>query len=176
MIKLHDKTFEPYIQEDRIRAEVNRIAAEISRDYRDQKLLLLPLLNGSFVFAADLIREIELNCEISFVKAQSYHGTSSSGKLTELIGLSESLQDRHVLIVEDIIDSGHTLSALIPNILKHNPASLRIASLLLKPAALKVDLKADYVGFEIPNDFIVGYGLDYDGLGRNLRHIYKITN
>jgi hypoxanthine phosphoribosyltransferase len=127
------------------------------------------------MFASDLMKELKLDCELSFVKAVSYVGTESSGKLHTLIGLNENVEGRHVIILEDIVDSGHTLSRIIPSITQHQPASLKIASLLFKPQALKVDLTIDYVGMEIPNEFIVGYGLDYDGLGRNLRDIYQVV-
>ncbi len=158
-----------------IAAAVQKMGREISRDLKGKNPLFLSVLNGSFVFAADLVRACEMDLEITFVKLASYHGTQSSGKISELIGLSESLEGRHVLIVEDIIDSGKTMAELLKTLKAQNPASVQIASLLLKPAMLEVDLDIAYCGFEIPPDFVLGYGLDYDGLGRNLRDLYRLV-
>jgi hypoxanthine phosphoribosyltransferase len=174
LVRLNDKTFRLYKSESEILAAVRNVAHHINEDYIGKRPLLVPILNGSFIFASDLIRELMLDCEISFVKAASYSGISSSGKLATAIGLTESLEGRHVILIEDIVDSGNTLARLLPDFLNNNPASLKIASLLLKPLALKHDIRIDYVGMEIPNEFIVGYGLDYDGLGRNLKDIYQV--
>ncbi len=174
-VRLKDKTFRLYKSETEIISAIRHIANQINDDYIGKRPLLVPVLNGSFMFASDLMKELKLDCELSFVKAVSYVGTESSGKLHTLIGLNENVEGRHVIILEDIVDSGHTLSRIIPSITQHQPASLKVASLLFKPHALKVDLTIDYVGIEIPNEFIVGYGLDYDGLGRNLRDIYQVV-
>ncbi len=148
---------------------------EITRDLKGKRPLFLSVLNGSFVFAADLVRQCDMDLEITFVKLASYQGTSSSGKITELIGLNESLKGRHVLIVEDIIDSGKTMQELLKTLHAQQPASVQIATLLLKPDALEVELDIAYCGFEIPSEFVVGYGLDYDGLGRNLADLYVLV-
>ena len=150
------------------------MAAQISRDLEGQKPLLLAVLNGSFMFAADLIRGIDTPCEISFVRMASYVGTKSTGHVKELIGLNEDIEGRTVVVVEDIIDSGLTMKELLGILAEKHPKEVRVASLLVKPGNLKVSLDVPYCCFEIPNDFIVGYGLDYDGEGRNLKHIYTI--
>ncbi|MCS6934328.1 MAG: hypoxanthine phosphoribosyltransferase [Chitinophagales bacterium] len=173
IIYLHGKPFRLYKREHEIQEAVARVAAQINADYAGARPLLLPLLNGAFVFAADLIRCLTIDCELSFVKVASYTGTQSSGQLHTLVGLAENISGRHVIIVEDIVDTGHTLARLLPELQAKNPASLKIASLLVKPEALNNRLEVHYTGMEIPNDFIVGYGLDYDGLGRNLCEIYQ---
>lgn len=150
------------------------IAADISCDMAGKKPLLIAVLNGSFVFAADLMRELDFPCEISFVRLSSYAGTASTGKVRELIGLSESIEGRSVIVVEDIIDSGLTMQEMLTMLAEKKPADVRIASLLVKPDNLKVNLDIRYRCFDIPNDFIVGYGLDYDGEGRNLPDIYVV--
>ncbi|HAA14185.1 MAG TPA: hypoxanthine phosphoribosyltransferase [Cytophagales bacterium] len=167
-------TFEPFIQADAIQQRVVALGEQISQDYQDKNPLLLGILNGAFIFAADLMRTINTPCEISFVKYTSYHGMSSSGSVKELMGINEPLQDRHVIIVEDIVDSGETMSMLLDKIATHNPASVEIASCLLKPDALKKSIHIKYLGFEIPNDFVIGYGLDYDSFGRELPDIYRV--
>jgi len=176
LIKLDDLEFKPYLSEDKIRARVVAMSDLLNKEYAGKKPLFLAILNGSFLFAADLIREMKIDCEITFVKAASYVGTQSSQQLHVSLGPSDILTDREIIIIEDIVDSGHTLSALLPMIAEKKPSSIKIASLLYKPAAFKGDFKIDYVGFEIPNDFIVGYGLDYNGLGRNLKDIYVLAN
>ena len=172
-ITLGDKSFRLCITESQIRQAVKQIAEKINADFKDKTPLLIPVLNGSFMFASDLMKQLSCQCEISFIKASSYQGTGSSGELTSLIGINEDISGRDVIILEDIIDTGFTLSKIIPTIIDKNAASIRIATLLFKPAALKADIKIDYVGMEITNDFIVGYGLDYNGLGRNLKEIYQ---
>ncbi len=174
-IQIKDKTFAVSIPELQIQREVKRVAEELSRDMEGRSPLLIAVLNGSFMFASDLMRNLTIPCEISFVKLASYEGTSSSGKMKELVGLSEDLKDRTVVIVEDIIDTGYTMQHLLNLLAKHEPKEVRIATLLLKPDKLQVDLSVDYVAMRIPNDFIVGYGLDYDGLGRNYRDIYTLV-
>lgn len=171
---MHDKAFSIYLEEDAILEGVKKVAEQIHRDHAGQRVLFLAVLNGSFMFAADLLKNYEGDCEISFVKVASYHGMSSSGTVSELIGLTENLEGRHVVILEDIVDTGLTLKKVYLSVMQRNPSSLKVATLLFKPDAYKGDLPIDYAGISIPNEFIVGYGLDYDGLGRNLRNIYKI--
>lgn len=173
-IRLHDKSFEPYLDADKIEEAVTRIATEINRDFPTETPLFLGILNGAFMFAADLFKKLEIPAEISFLKVASYEGVASSGKIKELIGLNQDLQGRTVIVLEDIVDTGHTLQHLTDLLAKKNPAAVKIATLLLKPDAYNGAVKIDYCGMEIPNEFIVGYGLDYNGLGRNLPHIYKI--
>lgn len=173
-ITLGDKSFRLYITEQQILAAVRQIADKINQDYAGKTPLIVPILNGSFMFASDLVKELTCPCEISFIKASSYRGTSSTGELTSLIGINEDVKGRDIILVEDIIDTGHTLAKIVPSTEALGPASVKVATLLFKPKALKADLRIDYVGLEIPNEFIVGYGLDYDGLGRNLREIYQV--
>lgn len=175
MIQVKDKSFEISIPEAKLQTEIRRVAREIDRDLSGQEPLFLPVLNGSFIFAADLLREITLPCEVSFIKLASYEGTNSTGQIREVIGLTKDITGRHVVIVEDIIDSGLTMAHMIETLQHQNPASIRVCSLLVKPAALKVKVPIDYCCMEIPNDFIVGYGLDYDGFGRNTRDIYTLV-
>lgn len=172
---VHDKKFRPFIDSETIQKRVAELGKEIDRDFHGKVPLFIAILNGSFVFASDLFRCISIEAEISFIKLASYKGTSSTGNVVTAIGMDENLNDRHVIILEDIIDTGRTLSAFLPEILQRNPASLKIASFLTKPDACQYDIKADYVGFEIPDKFVLGYGLDYDGLGRNLKELYEIV-
>lgn len=174
-IKVRDREFAVSIPEEKIKARVAEIAAQISHDLEGKRPLFLAVLNGSFVFAADLLRGIDTPCEISFVRMASYEGTSSTGDVKQLIGLKEDIKDRTVVIVEDIIDSGLTMVHLLDLLKEKQPADIKIAALLVKPGNLKVNLDIPYCCFEIPNDFIVGYGLDYDGEGRNLPSIYTVT-
>lgn len=174
-IAVRDKKFSISIPETEIKQRVKEIASQISLDLKGCKPIFLAVLNGSFVFAADLLREIDIPCEISFIKMSSYAGTESTGKVKEVIGLNDNLQGRTVVIIEDIIDSGLTMKELLASLEKHQPADIRIASLLVKPNNLKVELDIPYCCFKIPNDFIVGYGLDYDGEGRNLKDIYTVV-
>ncbi len=174
-VRLNDKSFRLYKSESEILTAVRNVAHQINEDYIGKRPLLIPVLNGSFMFASDLIKELMLDCELCFIKASSYEGTNSTGTVNTIIGLNQSIEGRHIIIIEDIIDTGNTLAKILPVFYEQNPASLKVASLLFKPDALKHDFKIDYVGMEIPNEFIVGYGLDYDGLGRNLRDIYQVT-
>lgn len=174
-IKVRDREFAVSIPKEKIKARVAEVAAQISHDLEGKRPLFLAVLNGSFVFAADLLRGIETPCEISFVRMASYEGTSSTGAVKQLIGLKEDIKDRTVVIVEDIIDSGLTMVHLLELLKEKQPADIKIAALLVKPGNLKVELDIPYCCFEIPNDFIVGYGLDYDGEGRNLPSIYTVT-
>jgi len=171
-MKIHDKEFEVLIHRHDIQNRVIKIAEEINKEYKDKKPLLIGIMNGSFLFAADLFRNLTIEAEISFIKLLSYKGTSSSNNVVRSIGLEETVNNRHIIIIEDIVDTGRTLHSFLPELTVQNPSSLKIATLLFKPLALKHDIKPDYVGFEIENDFVVGYGLDYDGLGRNLNDIF----
>ncbi|MCQ2110628.1 MAG: hypoxanthine phosphoribosyltransferase [Bacteroidaceae bacterium] len=175
IIQVKDKKFRISISEEQILAAVKRVASEINRDYEGKNPLLLGVLNGSFMFASDLMKEITVPCNISFVKMASYEGTTTTGKIREIIGINESLEGRHVIIVEDIVDTGYTMKRAVETLGTRNPASVQICTLLSKPANLKVDLDLKYVALDIPNDFMVGYGLDYDGFGRNYRDIYQIV-
>lgn len=174
-IQVHDKAFEPVIKAETIERELMRLANEINLDYKDKKPLFLAILNGSFMFAADLFKRIDVESEICFIKLASYKGTKSTGNVITSIGLDEPLRGRHVIILEDIVDTGNTLSKFLPQINDQMPASVKIAAMLQKPEALLHDLKVDYLGFSVPNVFLLGYGLDYDGLGRNLPEIYKLV-
>jgi hypoxanthine phosphoribosyltransferase len=171
---IHGKVFEPYITQEELAAAAKRMGHSISKLYANKPLLILPVLNGSFIFAADLVRHITIPCHVSFVKTSSYHGMHSSGSIKQLIGLNEDISQYHVLIVEDIIDTGETIYHLLNDLAKRNPLSVEVACCLFKKEALQQSVEPNYVGFEIENVFVVGYGLDYDGLGRNLAEVYKI--
>ena len=175
VVKIKDKTFKTSIPEAQILERVKAVAERINTDMADKNPLLLAMLNGSFVFAADLMREITVPCEISFVKMSSYQGTSSTGKVKQLLGLNEDIKGRTVIIVEDIVESGLTLKTLLEILKEKEPADVQICTLLFKPDCLQVPLDIKYVAMEIPNDFILGYGLDYDQQGRNLRDIYTVV-
>ena len=174
-MKVLDKEFRVSIPEAEILKQVARVASEINRDYEGESPVFLAVLNGSFMFAADLLREITLPCEIHFVKLASYEGVNSTGKIHEILGLSVDITNRPVIIVEDIVDTGLTMAHMLETLEKHNPKSVNICTLLLKPEKLKVALDIKYRALEIPNDFILGYGLDYDQLGRNTRDIYTVV-
>lgn len=168
-------TFVPYLDREMIAREVKRVATEIRRDYEGKRPLFLCVLNGAFMFAADLLRETGLNdASISFVRYSSYEGTSSSGRIKELMGLTEDIEGRDVIIVEDIVDTGLTASYMVDDLRRRNPDSIRFATLLYKPSSSKTGFKPDYVAFDIPPKFIIGYGLDLDGRVRNLKDIYVI--
>ncbi|MCK5857484.1 MAG: hypoxanthine phosphoribosyltransferase [Bacteroidales bacterium] len=173
-ITLKDKSFRINISEADILTQVKRVANEINQDLNGKKPLFLVVLNGAFMFAADLMKNIAIDCEISFVKLASYQGTHSTEKVKELIGLNEDLEGRTIVVVEDIVDTGITMEGIIKDLFAKGVKEVRIATLLFKPQAFQKDYKVDYIGMDIPNDFIVGYGLDYDGLGRNFKDIYKI--
>lgn len=173
-IKLKDKEFTLSIPEAKIQEAVKQIADNINEDLKNEKTpLFLGILNGAFMFLSDLFKEINIDCEVSFVKLASYQGTNSTGDVKQLIGLNENLSGRNVIIVEDIVDTGLTINNLIKQVKGYAPEKVRVASLLFKPDACQEFINLDYVGIEIPNEFIVGYGLDYDGLGRNYKDIYK---
>lgn len=175
ILKIKDKEFEPYIRKEEIWNKVVEIAAAIDNDYDSKAPLFLGVLNGAFMFTADLFKAISIPAEVSFVKLKSYSGTSSTGKVVSPIGLMEDVKDRHIIVVEDIIDTGTTLNYFLPELLKQSPASVKIAAFLSKPEARKYDVTIDYEGFSIENKFVVGYGLDYDGYGRNYQDIYKLV-
>lgn len=175
IVKIKDKTFRTFIPEDQIAERVKAVAERINKDLADKNPLFLAVLNGSFIFAADLMRYITIPCEISFVKLASYQGTTSTGVIKEVIGLNEELAGRTVVILEDIVDTGFTIKRMIETLGTRGPESVHVCTLLLKPGKLQVPLNVEYVAMEIPNDFIVGYGLDYDQQGRNLREIYTLV-
>lgn len=175
-IRVLDKDFSPTIPAEEIMRQVRRVAAEINRDYEGQSPLFLVVLNGAFIFAADLIREITLQAEVSFVKLASYAGTATTGTVREVIGLNTDITGRPIIIVEDIVESGITMAHMIDTLKKQNPKSIDICTLLVKPQKLEVKLDIRYTAMEIPNDFILGYGLDYDGLGRGLKDIYTLIS
>lgn len=173
-VVIHDKTFVPFLSKELIRQRIIAIAAQINTEYAGKQPLLLGILNGSFIFAADLFRELTIDAEISFIKLASYKGTSSTGHVITAIGMEEDLHNRHIIIVEDIVDTGKTLSSFLPELRHIQPASIKIATFLTKPQALLHKVQTDYVAFEIENKFVVGYGLDYDGFGRNLPDLYML--
>ena len=173
-VKLHDKRFSVSIGADKIDAAVQQVADKINEDYQGKNPLFLVVLNGAFMFASDLFKKLTIDCEVSFVKLSSYSGTSTTHVVRELIGLDEALTGRDVIVVEDIIDTGITMENTIQKLRHLQAADVKIVTLLYKPFAFQKDYAIDYIGIEIANDFIVGYGLDYDGLGRNLPDIYKI--
>ena len=176
IIRVSDKDFAPFIPQEKIENEIHRIAREIERDMRDKEPLFLVMLNGAFMFAAELFKNLDMPCEMAFVKYKTYVGTQSTGKTNEMLGIEpEKVKDRNIVIVEDIIDSGFTMTELLKDLNKKDAKSIKIATMMFKPKALKYELKMDYVGMEIGNDFIVGYGLDYNEYGRNLKEIYKIV-
>lgn len=176
IVKIKDKTFKISIPETEILKHVKEVADCINRDMADKFPLFLSVLNGSFMFTADLMKMITIPCEISFVKLASYQGVISTGNIKEVIGINEDLSGRTIIIIEDIIDTGLTMRRMIESIGTRNPKSVHICSMLLKPDSLKENIDVDYVAMKIPNDFIVGYGLDYDQQGRNLRDIYTVVD
>ena len=174
-VKLYDKEFEISIKHDDIQTAIGVMAQKIRKDMKGENTpVFLSILNGAFMFTSDLLKQMDFNCEVSFIKLSSYSNTSSTGEVKELIGLNTDIKGRTVIVVEDIVDSGTTLEELVKVLKKYEPKQIKVASFLLKPDAYKKDIPIDYVGIRIPNDFIVGYGLDYNELGRNLRNIYKI--
>lgn len=175
-IKVLDKTFKTFIPEAEIKKRVKAVADKINHDLEGKNPLFLAVLNGSFIFAADLMRYITIPCEISFVKLASYQSTMSTGKVKEVIGINENLAGRTVVIVEDIVDTGLTMKNMVESLGTRSPESVHICTLLVKPGKLTVDLDIEYAAMEIPNDFIVGYGMDYDQQGRNLRDIYVLDS
>lgn len=175
LIQVHDKKFTPYLSEQVIHEKLAVLGAQLNNDYAGKRPLFIAVLNGSFMFAADLFKYLSIDAEICFIKLASYKGTKSSGHVITAIGLDTDITGRDVIIVEDIIDTGKTLSQFLPQIINQQPASLKTAVLLHKPEATKFPIQIDYCCFSIPDKFVVGYGLDYDGLGRNLREIYQLS-
>ncbi|MCU0353715.1 MAG: hypoxanthine phosphoribosyltransferase [Cytophagales bacterium] len=176
MVQVKDKQFEVFLPETEILARTSQLAAQLSRDYANKEPLFVAVLNGSFIFAADLIRHVSVPCHVSFVRVHSYQSTASTGTLTEVIGLQENIEGRHVVVVEDIVDTALTMSRLLAQLREQMPASLEVATLLCKREAMQTDLALKYVGFDIPNRFVVGYGLDYDGFARNLPDLYVLKD
>ena len=175
-VKFHDKEFKIFISASEIDIAINKVAKDINKDYEGKNPLFIIVLNGAFMFASDMLKKITIDCEITFVKLSSYVGTKTTHAVREVIGLDESLAGRNIIIVEDIIDTGITMANTIPKLQHLNAKDVKIATLLFKPKAFQKDFSIDYIGMEIGNDFIVGFGLDYDGLGRNLADIYKIID
>lgn len=174
-VQLHDRTFAIHISDDAINKAVREVAAAINRDLEGTNPLFVGVLNGAFMFLGDLLKHVHIPCEVSFVKVASYEGTSSTGQVKQLVGLGENIKDRTVVIVEDIVDTGNTIEHLVESLKTQRPANIHICTLLFKPNAYTRNIPIEYAALRVPNDFLVGYGLDYDGLGRNLKHIYKIT-
>ena len=175
-VKLGDLNFEKYITEQEIRNKVKALASQLTIDYKDKNPIMLCILNGSFIFTADLVRYMQMDCDVQFVKLMSYDGTKSTGNVEEILEPTSDIKGRDLIIVEDIVDTGNTLHAYIPKLKERNPNSIKIVSLLFKKEALVNPINVDYFGFEIPNKFVVGYGLDYNQMGRNLEDIYQLVN
>lgn len=176
IIQLHDLKFKPMIPAEKIDEVVSRVAAEINRDFKDKQTpLFLGILNGAFMFMSDLMKKIDFNCELSFVKLASYEGTSSKGTVKTLIGLNNNLKGRHIIIVEDIVETGKSIEDMVRQLKAYSPASISVCTLFFKPKCYKLDIPINYRAMEIGNEFIVGYGLDYNQLGRNYKDIYVIT-
>ena len=175
-VKILDKEFTLSISEEEINTAVRNVANKINNDLKGQDVLFMGILNGSFMFASDLFKYITIDCQITFVKVASYQGTMSSGNVKRLIGINEDIKGKTVVIIEDIVDTGNTLEHIIKQLKGYEPEKIMIATFLFKPDAYIKDIKIDYSGIEIPNEFIVGYGLDYDGYGRNLKHIYTLKS
>ncbi|MCD9016949.1 hypoxanthine phosphoribosyltransferase [Parachryseolinea silvisoli] len=172
-MQIKDLEFKQFINKSKIQEAIRGLAQQINTDYKDKTPVFLPILNGSFIFAADLIKQIEISCKVSFVKVSSYSGTTSSGQLKTLIGMDASLFNHDVIVVEDIVDTGQTLQKIIEELKGLGTKSVEVVTLLRKEPAREKMINVKYTGFEIENEFVVGYGLDYDGLGRNLKEIYK---
>lgn len=175
-VTLLDKKFRIFIPGDEIQEEIQRIADQMNADLEGEEVVFVGVLNGAFMFASDLLRRIRFDVRITFVKLASYQGISSSGRVKKLIGINEVLQDKTVVIVEDIIDTGNTIESMIDQVCGFKPKSVKVASLLLKPDLYTKDIRPDYIGFRIPPHFVVGYGLDYMGLGRNLPDLYVLED
>lgn len=174
VIRVHDKSFETYLSEDTIQKRIKEVAETINKDYAGKRPFFIAILNGSFMFASDLFKQLTIEADICFIKLASYKGLESTGKVVTTIGLDDDLYGKDVVIVEDIVDTGKTLHNFLPRLEHQQPQSLKIATLLHKSAATEYPLKLDYIGFDIPDKFVVGYGLDYDGLGRNFKEIYQL--
>ncbi len=174
MVTILDKTFVPFLSKKRIEDRIQEMAAQINKDYTGQTPIFLVVLNGAFLFASELLKQVDLSCEVCFIRLASYQQTVSSGIVRQIIGLEENVEGREVIILEDIVDTGVTMGHLVKQIQDLKAKSITVCTLLHKPEALLTPTQLDYVGFEIKNRFVVGYGLDYDGLGRNLSEIYVL--
>ena len=174
-IRVHDKFFDPYLSQEEIQTRVSFLAEQLNSDYSDKKPLFIAILNGSFIFASDLFKKLHIDAEICFIKLASYKGSKSTGHVVTAIGLDNDVFGRDVVIIEDIVDTGKTLTEFLPQLMHQQPASLRIVALLHKATATMFPVPIDYLGFTIPDKFVVGYGLDYNGLGRNIPAIYKLV-
>lgn len=174
VVTVHDKSFNTYLSEEIILKRVKELAETINKDYAGKRPMFIAILNGSFMFASDLFKQLTIEAELCFIKLASYDGMKSTGKVVTSIGLEDDIFGKDIVIVEDIVDTGKTLHNFLPKLLHQQPKSLKIATLLHKPEATEFPLTLDYVGFEIPKKFVLGYGLDYDGLGRNLKEIYQL--
>jgi hypoxanthine phosphoribosyltransferase len=175
VIKVHDKNFETFLSEETIQKKIKELAATINQDYKGKRPLFIAILNGAFMFASDLFKQLDIDAEICFIKLISYQGAKSSGNVVTAIGLMDDIHGKDVILIEDIVDTGKTLNDFLPGLRHQQPASLKIAALLHKPGATVFPLTIDYLAFSIPDKFVVGYGLDYDGLGRNLKEIYQLV-
>ena len=173
-IIINERPFKKYILETAIQERVAELAQTIDKDYNGKNPLFIGVLNGGFIFAADLLKRLEFDCEITFIKLTSYKGMASTGNVNEVIGLDIDVRDREVIVLEDIIDTGKTLYEFRPKLLAQGAKSVKLASFLLKPDALEYDVQVDYIGFSVPNEFLIGYGLDFDQKGRNYRDIYQL--
>jgi hypoxanthine phosphoribosyltransferase len=176
IVQVHDRYFEPFIAEEDIQKEVSRLAEAMNRELAEKDPIFLGILNGAFMFASDLYKQLNFPCQITFLKLASYSGTQSTGSVKQLIGLNRDLKDRVVVVLEDIVDTGVTLETIIRQLSGYEPREILVATFLHKPEATVKKVKLDYVGMEIPNNFILGYGLDYDGYGRNFREIYQLVD
>ncbi len=176
MVTIKDKTFVPFISAEVIQARIQELASQINEDYAHKQPLIVVVLNGAFIFAADLVKQLTIPCEITFIRVASYAATESSGQVKQILGLNDIITGRDLILVEDIVDTGLTISEVCSQLQAHKPASLAVATLLFKPDALKKPLDLPYVGFEIENRFVLGYGLDYDGLGRNIKEILVLES
>ncbi len=174
-IRIHDKQFEPYLSANEIALRITTVAQQLNKDFAGKKPLFIAILNGSFMFASDLFKEISIEAEICFIKLASYKGSKSTGHVITAIGLDMDIIGRDVIIIEDIVDTGKTLNEFLPQIHHQQPSSVKIVALLHKPDAMVYPVDIDYLGFTIPNKFVVGYGLDYDGLGRNIKELYRLA-
>jgi hypoxanthine phosphoribosyltransferase len=174
-ICINDKKFREFLTEKAIQKRIEELSKQVNKDLSGREVVFLGILNGAFLFAADLFRRIDFPARISFIKLASYEGTSSSGSIKELIGWNEDIKNKTIVVIEDIVDTGNTLERIVAELVIRKVAEIRIAAMLFKPAAYTKDIPLDYIGFEIPNDFVVGYGLDYDGFGRNLPSVYTLV-
>ena len=173
-IRILDKNFREIITEEAIGMRIAELADQMNADLQNKDVVFLGILNGAFLFAADLFRKLKMEARISFIKLASYHGTTSQGVIKELIGWNEDIKNKTIVVIEDIVDTGNTLERIVDELVVRKAHEIKIAALLYKPDAYRKDIPLDYIGFEIPNDFVVGYGLDYDGYGRNLPSVYTL--